>query len=99
MEYIDEIERAVKGIEFEEFSKNHVLRIAVVKWLEIIGEAANHVTEKTKERYSNIEWYKMIGLRNIVIHEYFRIDFGIIWDAAINFLPQLKKEMLTINLD
>lgn len=96
---IEEIENAIKDYDFEKFSKNHVLRIAIVKWLEIIGEAANHITDELKERYPAVEWRKIVGLRNLVIHEYFRIDFRIVWDAAIFFLPVLKKEIETIKLD
>jgi uncharacterized protein with HEPN domain len=99
VEYIDEIEKAIEDVNFESFCSNHVLRIAVVKWLEIIGEAANNITDETKDKYPGVEWHKMIGLRNIVVHEYFRIDFGIIWDAATVFLLQLKKEIGTIKLD
>ena len=99
LDCIGEIESAITGFTFEGFSSNHVLRIAVVKWLEIIGEAANHITDETKNKYEEIEWQKMIGLRNIVVHEYFRIDFGIIWDAASVFLPLLKKELWNINTD
>src|ERR1700728_3598866 len=91
LEYIDEIEAAIKGVTRENFNKDYVLRIAIVKWLEIIGEAANHITEETKDKSPKIEWFKIIGLRNIVVHEYFRIDYEIIWDAATNFLPELKK--------
>lgn len=93
---IGEIENALTGLTFEAFSENHIVRIAVVKWLEIIGEAANHITDETKNQYPEIEWQKMIGLRNIVVHEYFRIDYNIIWDASVYFLNQLKKELETI---
>ena len=86
------------GVTVESFSDDHVLRIAVVKWLEMIGEAANHITDETKNKYRDVEWQKIISLRNIVVHEYFRIDYRIIWDAATIFLIQLKKEISIINL-
>lgn len=98
-ECIDEIETALKGYDYDGFCNNHVLRIAIVKWLEIIGEATNHITNETKDKYPSIEWQKIIGLRNIVVHEYFRIDYNIIWDAATHFLGFMKKELETINLD
>ncbi len=99
IEYINEIETAIEGITYDSFCDNHVLRIAVVKWLEIIGEAANHITDNTRDKYPSVEWHKMIGLRNIFVHEYFRIDYAIIWDAATVFLLNLKKEIGTIKLD
>ena len=76
-----------------------MLRIAVVKWLEIIGEAANHISEETKRKYANVEWLKMIGLRNIVVHEYFGINYDTIWNAASEHLKILKNELSTINPD
>ena len=69
---------------------------AVLKALENIGEAVKHIPEDLKNRYA-IEWKKISGLRDILIHEYFGIDQEIIWDVVINKLPELKiiiKEML-----
>jgi len=67
--------------------------------LEIIGEAANHIADESKTKNSGVEWQKIVGLRNILVQEYFRIDFGIVWDAAAVFLLQRKKDLETINLD
>lgn len=93
LESIDEILAAVAGHTFDSFCNDHVLRIAIVKWLEIIGEAANHITEETKNKNSQIDWRRIVALRNIVVHEYFRIDYAIIWDASTNLVPQLKTEI------
>jgi len=99
LEFAQEIQKAIEGYDWDKFSSNHVLRIAVVKWLENIGEAANHITDETKNKCSGVEWQKIVGLRNIVVHEYFRIDFKVVWDAATVFLPKLKKEIENIRLD
>lgn len=93
LDCINEIEAALKEKTFDIFHNDHVLRIAVVKWLEIIGEAANHVSESVKEQYKNVEWNKMVGLRHIVVHEYFGISYEIIWEAATISLKQLKNEI------
>lgn len=98
-ECIHEIETSVKGLNFDEFSENHVLRIAVVKWLEIIGEAANRISETTKSKFSTVEWSKMIGLRNIVVHEYFGINYNVIWETATVSLKLLKTELELLNGD
>ena len=95
---IKEIETAIAGKTFESFVEDHVLRIAIVKWLEIIGEAANHISNKTKEGNDKIEWKRMIGLRNVAVHEYFGINYETIWETATISLQQLKEEMKTINL-
>jgi len=97
-ECIVEIETALHGKNFETFSEDHVLRIAVVKWLEIIGEAANHITDETKDKFSNVEWRKMVGLRNTVVHEYFGVNYEIIWLAATTLLKNLKEQISIITL-
>lgn len=98
-ECIEEIEKAIEGHTFQSFAENHVLRIAVVKWLEIIGEASNHITEETRNMNDRIEWRKMIALRNFVVHEYFGMNYEIIWESASIFVPILKKEIESIKLD
>ena len=98
-ECIEEIEKAIAGLGFISFNEHHVIRIAVLKWIEIIGEAANYMSEETKHKYANVEWKKIIGLRNIIVHEYFGVNYEIIWEIATIFVPHLKKELTTINLD
>ena len=93
LESIEEIESAIGNIEFKNFCDDHILRIAVVKWLEIIGEASNHITDECKNKNLEVEWGKIVGLRNFVVHEYFDIDYAIIWDAASVFLKELKPKI------
>ena len=99
LECISEIGDAVNGFTFESFSTDHIRRIAVVKWLEIIGEAASHISKETKLKYAKIEWEKMIGLRHIVVHEYFGINYEVIWEAATIHIPDLKLKIEAINPD
>lgn len=87
---IEEIKAAVTNKSYDEFINDHVLRIAVVKWLEIIGEAANHVTNETKMKAESLEWNNIIGMRNFVIHEYFGINYDIIWRTINDKLDDLK---------
>lgn len=93
---MNEIETAIQGHTFETFYKNHVLRIAIVKWLEIIGEASGHISEETKNKYKDIDWRKIIDLRNFVVHEYFEIGYEFIWDAATVYLKDLKAQLEAI---
>ena len=76
---INEIQAAIGEKSFEEFVNDHVLRIAVVKWLEIIGEASNNITDETKAKAARLDWNKIIGMRNFVVHEYFGINYDTIW--------------------
>jgi uncharacterized protein with HEPN domain len=83
----------VKGLSFEEFIKNEMLIDAVIRNLEIIGEASKHLPVGLRRKYPQIEWRKIGDLRNIVIHEYFAIDYDILWDIVQNKVPTLLKEV------
>jgi len=67
-----------------------MMQFATVKQLEIIGEASNQLTDHFKKLYKEIEWREIVGLRNILIHEYFGIDTKIVWDILQIDLPKLK---------
>jgi uncharacterized protein with HEPN domain len=66
---------------------------AVLYNLQVIGEAAKNVPQDVREKYPDIEWQKMAGLRNILVHEYFGIDVEIIWDVVTNKVPQLCQQV------
>ena len=65
---IDEILAYVESFDFDEFMDDSKTKFASIKQLEIIGEAANHISDNTKSRFSTIEWQKVTGLRNILVH-------------------------------
>ena len=70
-----------------------MMQFATVKQLEIIGEASNQLTEHFKKLYKEIEWREIVGLRNILIHEYFGIDTKIVWDILQIDLPKLNVQV------
>jgi uncharacterized protein with HEPN domain len=72
---------------------------AVVRALEIIGEAAKSIPKEVKKKYPNIPWDKIVGMRNKIAHEYFGIDVKIVWTTATKDIPQLKEEMKKIIKD
>jgi len=74
---------------FGEFIENQMLIDAVVRNLEIIGEATKNLPDTIRQRYPQVEWRKIAGLRDIVIHEYFGIDYEILWDIIQNKIPDL----------
>ena len=74
-------------------------RFASIKQLEIIGEAANHLSGEIIEKYPDVEWKEIIALRNILIHEYFGVDAKIVWDIISEDLPSLKKTVEIILKD
>jgi uncharacterized protein with HEPN domain len=93
LDAIDEIEFYNKDTDFEKFCRTSIIRFASIKQIEIVGEAANHISEETRNTFPDIPWKNIIGLRNILIHEYFGIDAKIIWDIIQFNLPALKKQM------
>ena len=75
---------------------NSMMRFACIKQMEIIGEASNHVSEETKEKFSYVEWAQIVGMRNVFVHEYFGVDSSLVWQIIENDLPDLKAKILEI---
>ncbi|HLC73151.1 DUF86 domain-containing protein [Candidatus Pacearchaeota archaeon] len=93
IESIDKIDRYVKGLDYKSFVSKEILIDAVLRNLEIIGEAVKNIPSNVREKYPNIEWNKIAGFRDIVTHAYFGIDEEIVWDIIKNKLFPLKKEV------
>ena len=89
-EATEKIETFTKGFTFEEFTQDAKTVDAVIRNLEIIGEAAKHIPKRVKERHSDIDWKAMAGMRNILSHEYFGVRIGIIWKTIGERLPELR---------
>ncbi|MEW5996167.1 MAG: DUF86 domain-containing protein [Candidatus Micrarchaeota archaeon] len=87
------IKRYCKDVKKEEFVENEMLRDAVVRNLEIIGEASSKLSESFRNRHKEIEWRKIIGMRNRIIHAYDIIDYEIVWDVVKADLPQLEAKL------
>ena len=90
LDSIDRIEQYTKKMSFDTFSNEQKTIDAVARNFEIIGEAANRISDEFKEKHSTIEWYKIVGLRHRIIHEYFGIDLHIIWQIIHTDLPVLR---------
>lgn len=90
LDSITEIENYVYDTNFEHFVQNSMMRFATIKQIEIIEESANYITEDTKTKFNKIQWRQIIGLRHILVHEYFGIDDNLIWQIIANDLPYLK---------
>ena len=69
---------------------------AVIRNIEIIGEAAAHIPEDVREGHPDIPWHQMIGMRNVLIHEYFGVDTDVLWQTIQNDLPILYNEIKKI---
>ncbi|MEO8768624.1 MAG: DUF86 domain-containing protein [Ferruginibacter sp.] len=90
LDSITEIENYTINADLELFLKNSMMRYATIKQIEIIGEAANYISEETKNKFTDIEWKQIIGLRHILIHEYFGVDDALIWQVVVSDIPTLK---------
>jgi len=83
----------MRGKTWEVFSKDPLLQDAVVRRLEIIGEASGRVSLETQKRYAHLPWQAMKGTRNKIIHEYDSIELDIIWEITQQDLPYLVNEL------
>ncbi|GAB2633261.1 HepT-like ribonuclease domain-containing protein [Belliella aquatica] len=96
LDAISEIESYIDGIEFSTFSKKSIIRFATIKQLEIIGEAANHLSKELQINTPDISWREIISLRNVLVHEYFGVDEILIWQIITVDIPQLKEKLIAI---
>lgn len=82
-----------QGMGFKDFEEDTMRVDAVVRNLEIVGEAVRRLPEDFKESHSEILWYRIAGMRNRIVHDYFGIDNGIIWEVVQTDVPKLLKEI------
>jgi uncharacterized protein with HEPN domain len=86
----------LKDVNFQAFSKHEEKVFAVIRALEIIGEAARNIPKSMRERYVDVPWDDIIGMRNKVIHGYFGVDVEVIWKTVHEDLPPLQTRMMKI---
>jgi uncharacterized protein with HEPN domain len=91
LESIGNIAQYTSGMSFQDFLKDTRTRDAVVRNLEVLGEAARRIPDDIRERYPEIPWAQIVGLRNRLIHGYFLVDYGIVWEIVQDELPQLRR--------
>lgn len=96
LDALEKIERYTAGLSHEEFWENDLVADAVVRNLEVIGEAARHVPVEARERFPEVQWRQIVGFRNVVIHEYFAVDLDIVWTVVKHHLPQLRAALKKI---
>lgn len=96
LDSIDDIEDFVKGIPFEEFVNDKKTTNAVVRSLEIIGEATKNIPSEIREKYPEIPWKKMAGMRDKLIHEYSGVNLAIVWETIQQDIPPLRPQIKAV---
>ncbi len=96
IEAIGRIEEYTASFSSTEFAENKLVLDAVVRNLEIIGEAVKMLPNEIKKKHPEVEWRKIAGLRDIIAHEYFGINAAIVWDIVKNKIPEFKASIIKI---
>src|SRR3989344_3115231 len=96
LDSIDAIEQFSKNITKSELDSNRLKRSAIVREIEIIGEAVKNISPSLKKKHTEVEWKSITGTRDKMIHHYFGVDTNIILDIIKNDLPKLKKQIQEI---
>lgn len=93
---VDAISSFVKDMSFELFCQDRKTVDAVVRNLQVIGEAARALPEQVRQQYPDIPWNNIVGMRSVLVHEYFGVDFDILWTTIQNDLPPLRTRLQSI---
>ena len=96
LQSMDRIEEYLGDIDFKRFKQTYMIVDAIIRNFEIIGEASKNIPIDIQGKYPEIPWKKMYGLRNLIAHEYFGIDYEMIWEIAKNNLPQNRIDLENI---
>ncbi len=93
LDAIEKAEEFTQGMSFEAFSRDDKTIFAVVRALEIIGEASKKISDELREQYSSLPWRQMAGMRDKLVHGYFGVNVEVVWKSVIEDLPPLKRQV------
>jgi uncharacterized protein with HEPN domain len=96
---IEKIEIITKDLSYGSYLEDWIKQDAIIRNIEIIGEASQHVEDELKEKYPEVSWILIKGMRNFLVHEYFKVDHDAVWNTFQIDLPQLKLQIISIIKD
>lgn len=93
LDSIIHIEKFTVNMNFEQFAKDDKTNSAVIRKLEIIGEAAKNISKEIKQQYKDLPWSDIVKMRDKIIHSYFGVDYEIVWKTVKERLPEIKPKI------
>jgi uncharacterized protein with HEPN domain len=96
VEAADAIARFLSGVDREAFLQDELRQSAVVQKIGVIGEAAGKISPELRDRYPDVDWPRIVGMRNLLVHGYFSIKLGIVWMTATQSIPDLRGKIAGI---
>jgi uncharacterized protein with HEPN domain len=99
LESIDKIEKYTREITFEQLMQDERTKDAILRNIQIIGEASKHIPEQLLTTHPDIDWSGVAGMRDIITHRYFRVDWNLLWTSIQEELPVLKAQITSLVRD
>ncbi len=93
LDSIERLESYIQGANKEKFMKESIIQDAIIRKIEVIGEASKFISKETKEKNKDIPWKDIAGMRDKLIHAYFGVDLDAVWETVKKDIPVLKKEI------
>jgi len=98
LESIEKIEGYIKGVNEFGFKKDMQLQDAILRRLEVIGEAVKNIPQSFRDKYLKVPWKEIAGMRDVLIHGYFGVNIERVWKVVKEDIPRLKNNLLKINI-